>query len=154
MSYYSDLGQLTMVTAGDHVRAIGWLHPNHPYTQGDVPAELLIRLKTFVQQSHISSEELGFGSFGGFHTCEFCRNSHLIQNFGVPSGQLLYVAPEMIVHYIEHHGYCPPDEFIAALMKSPLPDSDEYRLITEPFWHIQQALINRMHRLQEPDEPR
>jgi hypothetical protein len=49
-----------------------------------------------------------------------------IGNFGVPSGDLLFVAPEMVVHYIEQHGYRPPAEFVAAVFRSPLPDTEDY----------------------------
>ena len=84
-------------------------------------------------RSSDSARALYFGGFGGFHTCEFCGWSHGNENFGVPSGELLFVAPEMVVHYIEEHGYCPPAEFVEAVLRSPLPDTEEYQLITEPF---------------------
>jgi hypothetical protein len=29
MIYFADLGSVSMVATGDHVRAIGWLHPDH-----------------------------------------------------------------------------------------------------------------------------
>jgi hypothetical protein len=35
----------------------------------------------------------------------------------VPSGNgTIYVAPNLIIHYIREHGYRPPDEFIRALL--------------------------------------
>ena len=43
------------------------------------------------------------------------------------------------VDYIEVHGYRPPEEFIAAVMRSPLPENEEYQVITEPFWHLHSA---------------
>ena len=50
----------------------------------------------------------------------------------------------MVVHYIEQHEYRPPDEFVEAVLRSSLPDTDEYQLITEPFWHKHRAVIERM----------
>jgi hypothetical protein len=144
MSFFPDMGNESLVAAGDHVQAVGWLHPDHPYTKGPVPAEFLARLKEFVARSGDSAESLHFGAFGGYHTCEFCGRSHGIGNFGVPSGDLLFVAPEMVVHYIEQHGYRPPAEFVEAVLRSPLPDTEEYQLITEPFWHMHRAVIQRM----------
>jgi hypothetical protein len=135
MSFFPDLGFKTQIVSGDHVRAIGWLHPDHSYTQGEVSPLFLARLKDFAARSGDSAEALYFGAFGGFHTCEFCGQAHGIRNFGVPSGDLLFVAPEMVVHYIEKHGYSPPAEFVHAVLQSPLPDSEEYQLVTEPFWH-------------------
>ncbi|HEV3440872.1 MAG TPA: hypothetical protein VG122_26190 [Gemmata sp.] len=135
-----------MVAAGEHVRAVGWLHPDHPFSTGPVPIAFLSRLKLFVSMSGESAKALFFGGFGGFHTCEFCGRAHGSANFGVPADSLLYVAPEMIVHYIEQHDYQPPDQFVNAVMRSPLPDSEEYQLITEPFWHIHKGAINRIIR--------
>jgi hypothetical protein len=143
MSFFPDMGYESLVAAGDHVRAIGWLHPDHDYTQGEVSAEFLARLKEFTARSSDSAEALYFGAFGGFHTCEFCGRAHGIGNFGVPSGDLLFVAPEMVVHYIEQHGYSPPAEFVAAVLRSPLPDTEEYQIITEPFWHLHRDTVRR-----------
>jgi hypothetical protein len=128
------------------LRAIGWLHPDHPYSKGEVPAEFLERLKDFAARSGDSEWALYFGAFGGFHTCEFCGGAMGIGNFGVPSGDRLFVAPEMVVHYVERHGYSPPAEFIEAVLRSPLPDTEEYQLLTEPFWHMQRQVVERMTR--------
>ena len=135
MSFFPDMGCESPVAAGDHVRAVGWLHPDHLYTQGKVPAEFLSRLKEFAALSGDSTEALCFAVSMGFHTCEFCGQAHGVNNFGVPSGELLFVAPEMIVHYIERHHYCPPAAFTEAVLRSPLSDTEEYQLIAEPFWH-------------------
>jgi hypothetical protein len=153
MSFFPDMGGESPVAAGDHVRAVGWLHPDHPYSQGEVPAEFLLRLKEFVARSGDSAGALYFGAFGGFHTCEFCGQAHGINNFGVPSGDLLFVAPEMIVHYIEKHGYCPPAGFVEAVLRSPLPDTEEYQLVTEPFWHKHREVIARLTRAADAPEP-
>jgi hypothetical protein len=143
MSFFPDMGQRTLVAEGGHVRAIGWLHPDHPYPKGVVPEAFLSRLREFANRSSRSAEALYFGGFGGFHTCEFCDNAHGIGNFGVLSGDLLFVAPEMVVHYVERHEYCPPAEFVAAVLQSPLPDTEEYQLLTEPFWHLHKSHVER-----------
>jgi hypothetical protein len=64
---------------------------------------------------------------------------------------LLFV-PEIVVHYIEHHGYCPPAQFIAAVSRSPLPDSEEYQIITEPFWHLHREVIQQIIRASQDEE--
>jgi hypothetical protein len=141
MSFFPDMGCDTQVATGDHVRAVGWLHPDHPFPKGEVQAEFLTRLKEFAARSDDSAKALYFGAFGGFHTCEFCERAHGIGNFGVPCGDLLFVAPEMVVHYVEEHGYRPPAEFVAAMFRSPLPDTEEYQVLTEPFWHLHRDTI-------------
>ena len=152
MSFFPDLGTTSMMVTGDYVRAIGWLHPDHPYSKGRVSAAFLDRLKEFVKQSGESSDALFFGAAGGIHTCEFCEWAHGGANFGVPDGDILFVAPEMIVHYIVEHDYCPPAAFVEAVMRCPLPESEEYQLITEPFWHLHKAVIDRMIQVREAAE--
>jgi hypothetical protein len=127
MSWSQDLDTHTMVATGDHVRAVGWLSSDHPFTQGSVPAEFIARLLEFVRRAGESADALYFPAFGGFHTCEFCSEFHDSRNFGVPVGEQLYVAPGMVAHYVERHGYCPPGEFIAAVMAAPLPGTSEYQ---------------------------
>jgi hypothetical protein len=144
MSFFPDMGCESLVAAGNHVRAIGWLHPDHAYTKGDVSGKFLARLREFAAQSSESAEALYFGAFGGFHTCEFCRQAYGNGNFGVPSGDVLFVAPELVVHYIEQHGYSPPAEFVAAVLVSPFPDTEEYQIMTEPFWHMHRDAVRRM----------
>lgn len=39
---------------------------------------------------------------------------------------MVYVAPELILHYIEAHLYKPPDEFINAVLRSPDQNSSAY----------------------------
>ena len=138
------MGTVSMAAAGDHVRAVGWLHSNHAYSKGEVPREFLERHKQFAAQCNESAEALYFGAWGGIHTCEFCGRAHCSAEFGVPADDVLFVAPQMVVHYIEQHGYCPPREFVAAVMRSPLPTSEEYQLMTEPFWHLHRNAVYRM----------
>ena len=51
------------------------------------------------------------------------------------------MAPELVVHYVERHRYCPPAGFVDAILRSPLPDTEEYQLITEPFWHLHKSFL-------------
>ena len=38
----------------------------------------------------------------------------------------------MIVHYVESHQYQPPEEFVVAVLASPLPNTAEYRDAIQP----------------------
>src|SRR5262245_14594239 len=103
MTWYPDLSNRTMVAGGNHIRAIGWLSSNYPYVQGDVSKEFLARLWEFVSKSFRCAEALNFPAFGGLHNCEFCEQYDDGRDFGVPAGQILYVAPGMAAHYVERH---------------------------------------------------
>ena len=136
MSWYADFSNETMVAIGDHVRAIGWLSSDQPYPKSGVPPAFVARLRQFVRLASQSAATLSFPAFGGFHTCELCEQVHDCQNLGVPAGPLLYIAPAMIGHYVEQHEYCPPAEFVAAVMASPLPDTVEYAAAVEEFGQL------------------
>lgn len=133
MTWYPDLGTITMVDGGEHVRAVGWLSVKQQFSVGDMPRECLDRLHEFASRWRHSCRALGWPHFLGWHCCELCDGADGIGNFGVPNGDLLFVAPEMIGHYVEAHRYRPPAEFITALMESPLPGSDEYGIAVAPF---------------------
>jgi hypothetical protein len=40
-------------------------------------------------------------------------------NLYVPAGEVVYVCPSLIVHYMDSHGYTPPAEFRAAVLACP-----------------------------------
>jgi hypothetical protein len=117
----------------EKVLAVGWLHPDHPYTRGEMPTAFVERLNEFARRWFESIEALGWGVACGYHTCEFCGKAWGSGTFGVPFGDRLFYAPEMIAHYAEQHGYAPPAEFVAAVLASPLPGTQEYATAVAPF---------------------
>jgi hypothetical protein len=133
MTFFPDLGTETQVAGGDFVQAVGWLYIEQPYPQGTVPPAFADRLRQFAGRWAESTQALGLPMSLGFHTCEFCGEARGYGNFGVPHGDVLFVAPEMIAHYVEAHRYAPPSEFIEAILKAPLPGTEEYRAAAERF---------------------
>lgn len=148
MSLFPDLGTVTMIDAGEHVRAVGWLSDEQPFAVGDVPPEFLHRLRDFARRWCDSATALGWASFMGWHDCELCGGSVASGNFGVPYGDLLFVAPEMVPHYVEAHRYRPPDQFITALLESPLPGTDQYRVAVARFRRLHEQFREREHQAQ------
>ena len=153
MSWYPDLGTVTLIDEGPHVRAVGWLaakgwfSPKKSFPTGETSIEFLLRLYQFAKHWADSTEALGWGLFLGVHGCELCDKFQSSGNFGVPAGELLYVAPEMIAHYVEVHQYCPPAEFITAVMNSPLPGTEEYRTAVEPFRKLHEQLMKEKYEI-------
>jgi hypothetical protein len=123
MSFIADM---TQVGEAPPMFAVGWLHPNHKYTCGAVPAEFSKRLKIFARQWPQSTKAFGWGAKAGFHTCEFCNEALGTGEFGVPDRGRRFFAPVMIAHYVERHDYAPPAEFVAAVLASPLPGTKGY----------------------------
>ena len=50
-----------------------------------------------------------------------------ISNLFVPGRDCIFVAPSMIVHYIDAHRYEPPEEFWRAVLDCPEMRSDAYK---------------------------
>jgi hypothetical protein len=127
MSFFPDMGTISLVAAGPRVRAIGYLDRDHPFQQGDPPAKFRERLPLFAITWAESARLLGFPLFLGGHLCEFCEDRALgMGDFGVPIWGVLFVAPTLIEHYVERHRYLPPADFITAVMRAPLPGTLRY----------------------------
>lgn len=113
--------------------AIGWLHPDHPFPEGEVPSEFSERLTEFCRLCFESVLALDSGVSCGVHTCEFCEKAWGTGTCVVLDGERGFYVPEMIAHYVEKHRYAPPAEFIAAVMACPLPGTPEYTAAAAPF---------------------
>jgi hypothetical protein len=102
---------------------IGWLMKGHEFQQGEVELEDLERLS-----------DLGYlyeGQSRGYHYCTFCGKMELQyawsqrfdSKYSLGSAEIrvrsddgtLYVAPNLITHYILEHEYMPPAEFLQAV---------------------------------------
>lgn len=62
----------------------------------------------------------------GWHDCTLCGRAQGHRNLFLPGPCGAFVAPEMIVHYIEQHDYLPPLEFHDAVLNCPRQGSPEY----------------------------
>jgi hypothetical protein len=133
VTFYRDLGTRTMVATGSHVQAVGWLAKGRPFPQVRPCPAFVRRLARFAALWLLSTKELWWGTFRGLHRCEFCGEARGHGNFGVPDGVLLFVAPEMVVHYVRAHQYAPPAAFVEALRAAPVPGTAEYRAAVKPF---------------------
>jgi len=132
--FYPDLGTGCQVDRGDHVRAVGWLSPDHLFPTGPVLSELIA-----APRSHVRSPWQPVLVMGP-HFCEFCPRPAAgagrvggSRNIWIPSASVVYVAPELVVHYVESHGYRPPDEFVAAVLACPPQGSPEFLEMLRPF---------------------
>ena len=125
-----DLSNNCYLASGDTLRAIGWLEAGHRFSVGEAPRDFVAALR-----SHLA-DPFGLMDFCGNHQCSLCPsgsgpfgNGELI----IPSDTYCYVAPVLVGHYVEQHGYLPPDQFISAVMQSPPQQSAQYFSLLEPF---------------------
>jgi len=141
MAWYEDLAPCDYFGAefADDLSAVGWLSASMPYTQGPVSEKAFLKLCALLRRPWMPM------SFCGYHSCELCRftggegaeicmadgtrlsvSGHSLANLFVPGVGTLYVAPESITHYMDAHGYQPPQKFLEAVMECPRMSSAEY----------------------------
>jgi hypothetical protein len=161
LMYYPDLSPYQYLSQGGQpipggpapALNIGWLDHHHFYPQGETPdafiAQLWIFCQTFVNQTL------------GYHKCEFCQTpaDHIIassddQEVSLGTAEIwvfgnngrAYAAPNLIYHYVVTHHYQPPDEFIQAVLESPLPDSPEYDARASQYMWGKRMLMEKKYR--------
>ncbi|HKE45450.1 MAG TPA: NUDIX domain-containing protein [Steroidobacteraceae bacterium] len=101
----------------DNVLNVGWLSRDYAFNSGKVSEEFLRALRKLARSP--------MNLCCGVHLCEFCppprdpREGRIGGNgeIWVPGTDgVVYVAPALIDHYVEAHGYSPPAVFVAAVM--------------------------------------
>jgi hypothetical protein len=109
----------------------------HLYPTGDVPEPFFDRLVALVEEPFMESP--------GFHvrnldSCDSTQDLRSPLKFRyqdrllwlgssdiiVPTGGTAYWAPSLILHYIQHHKYRPPECFQTAVLECPEPNSPDY----------------------------
>ena len=138
MAYFPDLSPYSY-GHGHHpgVVHVGWLDGVHPFSKGTVEGTVVEKLKLLASKP----VEL----YRGRHICEVCIvPAGMVKTFVPDRGRVIdpessfakwsesrssngeirisgekviFAAPVLIVHYIEKHGYLPPAEFLAAVVR-------------------------------------
>jgi hypothetical protein len=145
VTYWPDFATTTMIARGEAVRAIGWLSAEHEYPRGKVRASALRDLRALCDIQRRSGGYLPERvDFMGVHGCEFCPGHYDNGELVVPWKDVFFIAPYMVVHYIEAHGYLPPSEFLKAVELCPSPGTPEYAEVRALALRLVQAGALRM----------
>ena len=108
MTFIPDLSEQVFFPAkqdtGRETRAVGWLGDHVP-DRGMVRPAAIEAIKYF-RTAHRRGDP-----FRGVHLCEICKKEIGREEFFVDLEGVRYILPQMVVHYIEDHGYAPPNEF-------------------------------------------
>lgn len=130
----------------DLIRGVGFLRRGQPFETGDVDEAVFAKLCELVQNPWQP------WACGGVHHCDLCRftgnsvgtyyrksASGMVQHPGlpvsaasssvdlwVPGDGFLWVCPTSVTHYIDAHGFRPPEKFSAAVLRCPPMRSMEY----------------------------
>jgi hypothetical protein len=142
MTWYADLSPCTYFPVQTPLTAIGWLDPAHAYSQGQVDEPTILTL------FHLLENPWQPVVLMGRHSCAWCyvsggpsaityapRGPSSVMNLTVsigctnlfiPGDGVVYVAPSLILHYIDAHHYLPPAAFLAAVHTCPPMGSSDY----------------------------
>lgn len=133
MTYIPDLTQREIVVS------VGYLSREYGYTRGQV-SDLVF--ECLVKLTHVDFRNIT--GYLGFHHCDlgscgwkqaqeeiYWHGVRIPQSCNkdiwVPGGMVIYVAPQLILHYISAHQYLPPARFVEAVSNCPEPGSEMYR---------------------------
>ena len=125
MTWFADLSPCTYFAEGwaPSLRSIGWLERGQPFATGSVDPQVFARLVEFIKEPWQPI------TYMGVHSCDLCLYDDSVcglRNLFIPAQGLIYVCPELIVHYMNAHWYQPPEEFCRAVLASPPMRSMEY----------------------------
>jgi hypothetical protein len=134
--YLPDLSAKTAKTP--NLKNIGFLWSGHSFPRGRVSPLLFERLVSLVEMPRRSCAS-------GYHNCcvGLCRlrigpcPQHTFQfrgrilylgswNIIVPAMEQVFIAPNLILHYLHRHKYKPPETFCSAVLDCPTPGSEAY----------------------------
>jgi hypothetical protein len=117
MAWYADLSPCDYYGAecASFLRAVGWLERGQPFATGPVEAAVYQRLVEMLKEAWQP------GVWMGFHRCDLClyEGEPGKRNLFLPSGGVVLVSPELVAHYMNAHGYRPPEEFCQAVLDCP-----------------------------------
>lgn len=135
MTIYSDMTSYKYLAdvLDPNVLNVGWIGADATYAKGPVSDLVIDRLKEFTKFSIATTR--------GGHMCDLCDPNKVVfvhidsQKYLLGTAELrvfseqgaVFTCPDMLLHYVQQHKYCPPREFLEALMECPLPSSPRYK---------------------------
>ena len=124
MTYFKDLSKYTYQSNQQYenqkIVNVGWLDIKNDFPTGNLDIDVLNTLKKLSEKPKNICR--------GFHECDICISPNTETEFKeifirekgngeihITDIETTYIAPVMIVHFIEKHNYLPPIEFINAI---------------------------------------
>jgi hypothetical protein len=135
MAYLEDLSVNRSIRENEpNALNVGWLSKGRPFEVRETSEAFRAALRKICDDNPILL-------CCGHHVCEFCSGA----SWGDPyfsdmgngeiwvrdAGGTWYAAPRLIVHYVEEHGYCPPQGFIDAVLNPSEIGRDEFSFPVE-----------------------
>lgn len=125
--HFEDLTSYAYFTQNRLSRAynIGWVEADSQLKTGIIDSQVPLLLERYYA-------DLVGNQTRGYHGCALCGNwepgferqdQRIIlgaAELWIPSdNDRIFVAPDLVIHYLREHSYRPPDEFITAVLRLP-----------------------------------
>ena len=104
--------------------AVGWLERGHAHALGEVAPEVYATLANLLVDPWQPFCSVGL------HSCDLCAyagEKSGTANVFIPGDTCVFVAPELILHYMNAHHYRPPEAFCRAVLACPPMRTMAYR---------------------------
>ncbi len=137
MAVFEDLGPIDYFPVADAsaLRAIGWLGRGREFPRGEVSREFFEKLCALLIDPW---QPMASAGISPCDLCQFSGGPGRLRvgevtvalgsaNLFVPGRGFIYVAPSLVAHYIDAHGYRPPEEFIEAVLSCPPMRSMDFK---------------------------
>lgn len=104
------------------LRAVGWLERGRSFLTGPVKVAVYEKLLELLRDPWEPVVAMGL------HNCDLCQYEGPpgSRNLYIPGDGIAFVCPELIAHFMNAHGYRPPDEFCTAVLACPPMRSQSY----------------------------
>ena len=135
MAYYKDLSKYTYLSNEEkNTINVGWFDGEHEYLQGDVTEEFILALWEYIKypvnetRGIYSNIALDGGvkkfvaKYQGYNILLGSAEIRVVDT----KNNIVYAAPNLILHYVINHHYMPPQSFMDAVINGQKPNSDEY----------------------------
>lgn len=115
-----ELGNVELPDGSFPLIAIGWLGDKKDFPVGNVPQEFIDRLTRL-----ITYQGNTVTVYRGYFPCAFCGYNGMLTNVQpemgggillVPGMNIVFICPDMILHYVSEHSYLPPQSFVDAVL--------------------------------------
>lgn len=117
MTWFADLSPCDYFGAefAGTLRTVGWLEAGRLFATGSVDPAVYSRLVELLKDAWQPCVAMGL------HRCDLCLydGDSGGGNLFVPGDGAIFVCPDLITHYMNAHGYRPPDEFCRAVLECP-----------------------------------
>lgn len=134
MAYYKDLSVYSYLSNIEkETLNVGWLEGEHEYPQGDVTEKFILALWEYIKypvnrtrglHSNITLDgdvKYFMAKYQGYNILLGSAEIRVVD-----TNNIVYAAPNLILHYVINHHYMPPQSFIDAVINGPKPNSDQY----------------------------